>query len=293
MPHAYALAFAVGAITAAVAVALMTRAATRRKLSEATDRVRTETLEHARDTHAAERIADVGSMTAGLAHEIKNPLSTIGLNAQLLREAVEDLPTDRPADAADRTTLTRRVEGLAREADRLSGILSDFLEYAGELHIHTTPTDLNALAEELGDFYRPQAEQSGVRLRIEPAPTAAVAPIDPAHVKQAALNLMLNATQAMTNRDKPGEPNAANSKAELILRVVRTSDHVALHIIDTGPGIPADAIERIFTPYFTTKAGGSGLGLPTTRRIAEAHTGRVELHTDPNKGTDFALIFPA
>ncbi|MEM1185876.1 MAG: ATP-binding protein [Planctomycetota bacterium] len=283
MIHTLAIAFAAGAIVAGVSVALMRRDAMRRRLEEHT----ASALRQASEAQAAERLAHVGSMTAGLAHEIKNPLSTIGLNAQLLREAVEDLPRDRAADDADRATLARRVDGLAREAERLSGILTDFLEYAGELHLEVAPVDLNGVAQELADFFLPQAEQAGVRLRFEPSVAPVLVTIDAPHVKQAALNLMLNGVQAMLASGRDGE-----SKGELILRVVTSAESVALHVIDTGPGIPSDAVERMFTPYFTTKAGGTGLGLPTTRRIVEAHGGRVNVHTDPAVGTDFAMVFP-
>lgn len=283
MVHTAIIAFAAGAVLAGVAVALMSASARRGPRAQRPSSPPNADAEHARD---------VGALTAGLAHEIRNPLSTIGLNARLLREGVDDLPNDRPADDADRAALVRRVDGLAREAERLADILSEFLEYAGELHLEPVDTDLNTLAEELWDFFLPQAEQAGVRLRVEPAPAPARARLDAPHVKQAVLNLLLNAVQAMSG---PAQPEAR--RPELIVRVVRIAgrpaDRVALHVIDTGPGIPADARERIFEPYFTTRHGGTGLGLPTARRVIEALGGTLELHTDPDKGTDFALIFPA
>jgi signal transduction histidine kinase len=110
-------------------------------------------------------------------------------------------------------------------------------------------------------------------------------------VKQAVLNLMLNAVQAMSG-------SAADRPRELILRTaaVRSKDgrdEVELHVIDTGPGIDSATRERLFKPYFTTKAGGTGLGLATTRRIIEAHGGRIELHSDVGRGTDFVIVLPA
>ncbi|MBL8759695.1 MAG: two-component sensor histidine kinase [Phycisphaerae bacterium] len=252
-----------------------------------------------RRARSAERLAELGSMTGGLAHEIKNPLSTIGLNAQLLEEGIEELSGEPEA----KSRLARRVASLRREVERLRGILSDFLEYAGELRIEARPADLNAVVDELVDFFLPQCEQQGVRLRAELASEKLTADLDVPHAKQAILNLMLNAVQAMTqgvprSGETGGDAATSAPPRELILRTRRVTDAdklpaVALHVIDTGPGIDADSREKIFHPYFTTKAGGTGLGLPTTRRIVEAHHGRIEVHSEPGRGSDFTLIFPA
>ncbi len=238
-----------------------------------------------RRARTAQRLAELGSMTRGLAHEIRNPLSTISLNAQLVGEGVEDL--DAPEE--DKRTLARRTKSLAREVERLSGILEDFLEFAGELRIDAAPADLNRVADELVDFFLPQADSQGVRLRADLSKEPLRCDIDTPHLKQAVLNLMLNAAQAM-GAAQPGR------ERELILRTERGLDPdrtpvVRLHIIDTGPGIPEDKREAIFRPYVTTKAGGTGLGLPTARRIVEAMGGRIDLHTEPGAGTDFTLTF--
>lgn len=238
---------------------------------------------------SAERLAELGSMTGGLAHEIKNPLSTIGLNAQLLAEGINDLSI--PADEKER--LLRRNSALRREVDRLRTILTDFLEYAGELRLDPHPADINPLLDELADFFSPQAEKQGVRLRVDLAPGPLLARIDAAQMKQAVLNLMLNAIQAM------GAPDPSNPKPrELILRTSQLSEpdktrSLRIHVIDTGPGIDPDTQEKIFRPYFTTKSGGTGLGLPTTRRIIDAHQGRITLNSTPGQGTEFVLSLPA
>ncbi len=228
-------------------------------------------------------------MTGGLAHEIKNPLSTVGLNAQLLGEAIEELPIA----GDEKGRLVRRVQSLRREVERLRGILTDFLEFAGELRLDRREADLNVAVGELIDFFAPQAERSGVRLRTDLSSEPLRASVDVSHVKQAVLNLMLNATQAMTG----SEPQGAAALKELIIRTVAVRDadqrRVAqIHVIDTGPGIQADVLPRIFTPYFTTKSGGTGLGLPTSRRLIEAHEGRIEVFSEPGRGTDFVITLP-
>jgi len=262
-----------GAALGSSATALLARVAVRRGAS----RVR----ESERRARSAERLAEIGSMTSGLAHEIKNPLSTLGLNAQLLSEAIGELEIDEQ----ERGRLTRRVGALRAETERLRGILEDFLEYAGEMRLARRETDLNALIEELGDFFHAQAETRGVRVRLQPSAPVLRASIDPDHIKQALLNLMLNAVAAM---DDPSV-----EQRELILRVDQGGGGVArLHVIDTGPGIGEATRERIFHPYFTTKRGGTGLGLATARRIAEAHGGALELHTELGKGSDFVVVVP-
>ena len=256
----------VAAATVCVAVGLLL-------LRRAVARVR----QAERRAAGAERMAELGGMTSGLAHEIKNPLSTIGLNAQLLAEAIEDSDLSEQ----DKGRLVRRVGTLRRETDRLKDILEDFLQFAGELRLHREPADLNELVADLVDFFSPQADQQGVRLRAELCPGPARASIDVARLKQAVLNLMLNAVQAMT-----GTSDAAR---ELILRTIASPGRVTIHVIDTGPGMDEAMLARIFEPYFSTKSGGSGLGLPTTRRIIEAHGGRLEVHSEPGTGTDFAI----
>ncbi|RMH11531.1 MAG: two-component sensor histidine kinase [Planctomycetota bacterium] len=239
-------------------------------------------LARERARRAQERSSDIVSMTAGLAHEIKNPLSTIGLNAQLLSEAVEDLD----ADPEEKSRLTRRLRSLEREVERLRGILSDFLEYAGGIHVELVVQDVNEVVDQLVEFFQPQAEQSGVRMRPVLHPQALPAAIDAGHLKQALLNLMLNAVQAM--RERPGE---------LIVRTNPATEPdgsrvVQIHVIDTGPGMDDQTREQIFRPYFTTKSAGSGLGLPTARRLIEAQAGRIEVFSQLGKGTDVTVILP-
>jgi signal transduction histidine kinase len=237
----------------------------------------------------AERLAEIGAMTAGLAHEIKNPLSTIGLNAELLSEAIADLPG---LDDDDRSSLRRRVGVLQREAERLRDTLGDFLRFAGEIRLVRERRDLNEVVDELIDFFLPQAQHHNIRMRSELGRGPMEASLDASHFKQALLNLLLNAVQAMTEG-----PGAESSRAkELIVRTTEVETDVgpqwAVHVIDTGPGIPPDVSERIFTPYFTTKGGGSGLGLPTTKRLIEEHGGTIDVVSQDGQGTDFVVTIP-
>ncbi len=241
-----------------------------------------------RRARTAERLAEIGAMTGGLAHEIKNPLSTIGLNAQLLSEAITDLQVDEQ----DKGRLVRRIDALRREADRLGGILHDFLRFAGEMKLDLRPNELNQIIDELADFYLPQAEHNGVSIRAELGAGPMPAMVDAPQLKQALLNLMINATQAMAG-------DASGRSKELILRTESgpafddgNEPSWRIHVIDTGPGIPAETRDQVFTPYFTTKSGGTGLGLPTTRRIVEEHGGVIAVHSEPGTGSDFTIDLP-
>ena len=232
-----------------------------------------------------ERLAELGALTGGLAHEIKNPLSTIGLNVQLASEAISDsqLPED------DKATLVRRVETVSREATRLANILNDFLRFAGRIKLAPIESDAREVVEELVDFYRPQCELHRVVLRADLPAEPARARFDPALLKQALLNLLINATQAMSG------PPAAEGDAptrELMVRIGVLPDELVIHVIDTGPGIPADKHAEIFRPYVTGRKGGSGLGLAVTRRIVEEHGGRIDLYSEPGKGSDFVIRLP-
>lgn len=274
---AWVIAGGLGLVAGAVLTALVTSVRLRKQLALVR---RAE-----RRARSAERLAELGSMTSGLAHEIKNPLSTIGLNIQLLAEGIAELGGDLDA----RGRLERRVGSLHREIDRLRDILTDFLEFAGEKKLDTRPTDLNAMIDELADFFHPQAERQRVRMYVTPASRGVVAMVDGPLIKQAVLNLLLNALQAM------GEPGTAGTR-EIYMRTEIGDDDghpvARLRVADTGPGMDGATIARIFTPYFTTKPGGTGLGLPTARRIVEEHGGRIEVHSEPGRGTEFTLVLP-
>ena len=231
-----------------------------------------------------ERMAEIGAMTAGLAHEIKNPLSTISLNAQILSEDVADLDIG----GGERSRLVRRLDSLAREVERLSGVLQDYLRFAGEIRLHLVDVEANSLVDEFADFFTPQAQAMGVRVRTDLHARALPLVADASHLKQALLNLALNAVQAMASTGEGG--------GELIFRTrpaeSRETPMVEIHVIDTGPGMTEEVKAKVFTPYFTTKGGGSGLGLPTTRRIVEEHSGIIAVVSEPGRGTDFVVTLP-
>ncbi len=221
----------------------------------------------------AERLAELGTLTGGLAHEIKNPLSTIHLNLQLVQE---DLLPDNPAYSR----LANRINICERETGRLREILDDFLRYAGKIELDRKPVELNRLCEDLVDFFMPQAQLNRVQLRLKRANEPLTVQADERLLKQAILNLMLNGVQAMPNG------------GELMLCVSKNADRASVDVIDTGSGISPEAVSRIFDAYYSTKKSGTGLGLAMTRRIASEHGGDVVVTSEQGKGSDFSLRLP-
>lgn len=265
--------FLLGGVCGALASLYGARVVIRRSVRRAVHAER-----RARD---AERLAEIGSMTSGLAHEIKNPLSTIGLNAQLLGEAIDEL--DIGAD--DRAGMDKRVTLLSREVERLREILEDFLRYAGEFRLEPRDLDVSPLVEEFADFFEPQAQQQGVRLAFDAAPGAR-ATADADALKQALLNLALNAVQAM------GEGGGT-----LTLRVEPVEDEdlgagCEISVSDTGPGVPAEKREEIFRPYITGRRTGAGLGLAITKRIVSELGGRIWVEDNEAGGARFVMRLP-
>ena len=220
-----------------------------------------------------ERWAEVGTFTGGLAHEIKNPLSTVLLNLQLLQE---DLDSNDPAYSR----LSARLNTVSREAARLRDILDDFLRFAGKLELRKEKVDLNSILEELVDFFAPQAQLSHVQLRFNPRSSPVMVQVDPRLIKQTILNLLINALHAMP------------SGGDLILSAGTTANSAVVDVIDTGSGIPPEAIDKIFQAYYSTKKGGTGLGLAMSQRIVREHGGDLTVSSEPGKGSDFRLRLP-
>ena len=223
----------------------------------------------------AERLAELGTLTGGLAHEIKNPLSTVQLNLQLL---MEDIGPDDP----QRHRLVNRLGIVQRETSRLRDTLDDFLRYAGRIELDRQPVELNAMLEELADFFAPQAQTQRVQLRLKTAPAPLTIMVDPRLIKQAILNLMLNGMQAMDG----------NSGGEMILALSSTPTHALIDVIDTGKGIPPDVQRKIFRAYFSMRTGGTGLGLAMSKRIVDEHGGALSITSEVGKGSDFTISLP-
>ena len=235
-------------------------------------------VEHVRETETrlreAERLAHLGRLAGGLAHEIKNPLSTLSINLQLLEE---DLRSDGEGSTQ---RYGGRLEVLRREVRRLEEVLEDFLRYARPHQLELELQNVNDVIREIIDFITPEATRAGIRMSAGLADDLKPTMLDAGRLKQAFLNIIINAKQAMPDG------------GEIIIRSANVDGGVRIGFIDTGVGISRDDLDRIWDIYYSSKKTGTGLGLPTARRIVEEHGGSVTVHSDVGKGTCFTVFLP-
>jgi signal transduction histidine kinase len=231
---------------------------------------------------SAEQVAFLARLAGGLAHEIKNPLSTIAINLALLEEewnrAGRTTGASEPTPREQRSL--RRIKTLQREVGRMETILDEFLRFARGAQINRAPKDISVLVREMLDFVEPENEQAGIRHHVELAVGMPLCMVDETAFKQAVLNLLKNAREAMP------------SGGELLVRVRREGNWCELTITDTGVGMSADALQRCFDEYWSDKKGGTGLGLPTARRIVEEHGGTIHVVSERDRGTSFTIYLP-
>lgn len=226
-------------------------------------------------------LAELSAVTGGLAHEIRNPLSTLKVNLQLLAEDWRELAR-RDDDHADpvRRSL-QRIETMLREVDRLAHIVEDFLRFAGHHELHRAPTDLNEHVTDALDLLAAQAASQRIEIARDLATSALRADIDADLMKVALWNLLVNALHAMPHGGTLRVATGERAAGELFIAVS-----------DTGCGIPETQLPRIFDAYYSTRKGGTGLGLPTARRIVAEHGGRIDVQTEPGRGSTFTIVLP-
>jgi len=222
-----------------------------------------------------ERLAQLGTLLAGFAHEVRNPLSTIGLNLQLVLEEFQQAETAR-----DKRT-HKRLATVEAEVRRLQKILEEFLRFARAPEPQIVPVDLNQRLAALIEFHEPDIAEGSVTLRFYPGADVGLVPADWDHVQAAVVNLLRNAKDATP----PG--------GQILVSTLREGSHVLIRVTDTGAGIAPELQSKVMDPYFSTKKSGTGLGLPTARRVAEEHGGALLLESEVGKGTQFTLRLPA
>jgi len=218
---------------------------------------------------------EIATLAGGLAHEIRNPLSTISMNLELLFEDMEEI--EHPA--AHR--VVRKLGTIQNECGNLEAILEAFLQFAkaGELHLESS--DVGELIRLFLDFYKPEADKAAIEIRSRFPTDLPFVKLDQRLFRQALVNLVRNAQQAMPS----------GGLLELQAHVEGTE--VIIEIIDTGCGMAPSALEKMFEVFFSTKPTGNGLGLPTVRKIVESHNGTIRCESELGRGTKFTLRFPS
>lgn len=217
---------------------------------------------------------ELATLAGGLAHEIRNPLSTIRMNLELLSEDLSE------HDSGHARRMLNRVSKLQSECLNLEGVLNAFLQFAKAGELTLQAGSLNDEVGEFLNFLAAEAADAGVELSAHLDANLPPVRMDRALIRQVLANLARNALQAM--------PEGGTLE---FLTMVRDGE-VVLEVIDTGEGMDAETVEHMFRAFFSTRSAGSGLGLPTVRRIIEAHGGTIACDSEPGRGTRFTIVLP-
>ncbi len=224
--------------------------------------------------HRAESLASLTTLAAGVAHEIKNPLGSIGIHIQLIQR------TMAAPKRLDRKTVNHYLEIITEEVDRLNRIVVDFLFAVRPMDAHPEEADINKLLEDLLEFVHFELEEADVELVSELGDELPTLEFDEKLMKQALLNIINNAVAAM--------PEGGS----LTVATERKGEVVLVHVKDSGSGISDENMAKIFEPYFTTKDFGSGLGLTVVYKIVKEHGGEIAVKSKEGEGTTFTISLP-
>lgn len=224
-----------------------------------------------------ERLAAIGKMASHIAHEVKNPLSSIGLNTELVGEEARDIPEEQK-----RAEILSLTKSISLEVDRVTSLINHYLQLGRPPKPQKAETDLASLVTEVKEFMDPEMKKNGVAVAVTGIDRPLAAVVDRDQIKQVVINLLKNAMEAM-------DPDG---KKEIEMTLAETENHAKIVVSDTGRGMTGKERENIFEPFYTSKKGGSGLGLPLTRQIVLDHGGNIECTSKKGKGTRFEILLP-
>jgi two-component system, NtrC family, sensor histidine kinase HydH len=216
----------------------------------------------------------IETLAAGIAHEVRNPLNSLQINLRILQDELADLIPDRGAHPF------ALLGKIAAELKRLDDFVSEFLRFARPPRLKLEHVPVRALLSELAAFLAPECASKGVELRLDLQQGSPTVFVDGLQLKQAILNLLLNALQATP----PG--------GRIVLRTGGDARFSNISVVDNGEGIDPQAKEKIFTVFFSTREGGTGLGLPIARRIVEEHGGSIQVVSTRDQGTTATIALP-
>ncbi len=223
-----------------------------------------------RELQTADRLSAISRVSGGVAHEVKNPLNAILLHVEVARAKLKNGDSD----------VAPQMEIISREILRLDRVVKTFLDFTRPVELNISQVPVQELVNELAELAKPQAELAKISLTVHQESEGVEVRIDRDLLKQALLNIVVNAMQAMPDG------------GELTIDSSATEDTAEIRIRDTGAGIPPELREKIFRLYYTTKKDGSGIGLAMTFRIVQLHDGTIEFDSEPGKGTTFVVRLP-
>lgn len=224
----------------------------------------------------SQKLAALGRLTSGVTHEVKNPLNAMRIHLELLRARLAHTGSPTPPEIAE------NIDVIAHEIQRLDRVVQGFLRFVRPQDLRLAPLDINAVLTDVARVARPEAARAGVEIVLEPGRGLPRVTADSGLIAQASANLVSNAVQAMPGG---GTLVVATRRAAL--------GGVEVRVADAGVGIPPENLDKVFRLYFTTKAGGSGIGLAMVYRIVQMHDGRVDVESTVGKGTTVTLTLPA
>jgi signal transduction histidine kinase len=217
------------------------------------------------------KLAELGALTSGVAHEVKNPLNAMMIHLEVLRGKLDGQPDDARAS----------LDVIGAEIRRLDRVVQGFLRFVRHEELTLKPIDLNALLMGIGALLEPEAKKRGILLAFDLTPGLPPVHGDEDMLRQVFVNLVQNAYQAMAG------------EGVVTLTTARESDWISAEVTDEGVGIPSEAIDKIFKLYYTTKPDGNGLGLSVVYRIVQAHDGTIDVVSNVGKGTTMTVRLPA
>ncbi len=217
---------------------------------------------------------DIEAVAAGIAHEVRNPLNALQINLRILEEELGELVPDKSQHCY--AVLAK----IAHEVASLDNFVAEFLRFARPPRLKLETVQVKSLLSDLATFLAPEVGRKGVTLNLALERGPSFVDADNFQLKHAVLNLILNAVQATP----PG--------GAVIVETGQQDDRLSIDVRDSGEGIPADKLERVFEVFFTMREGGTGLGLPIARRIVEEHGGTLGLSSKPGAGTTARILLP-
>jgi PAS domain S-box-containing protein len=222
----------------------------------------------------AESLASLTTLAAGVAHEIKNPLGSIGIHIQLIQKELASL------DEEQRERIQGYIDVVNEEVNRLNKIVVDFLFAVRPMNVELEDRDINSVVEDLLEFVRYELQENSIELEADLQDDLPNVQLDDKYFKQAVMNIVKNALAAMPEGGR------------LTVKTRCRGENVELTIADTGEGMSEDVKEKIFEPYFTTKDFGSGIGLTLVYKVMKEHMGEISVKSEEGQGTTFVLSFP-